>query len=47
MRVASNNVDWDSLSEEEQHLINDYALIFNEEGRERAERLAREIEMEI
>lgn len=47
MRVASNNIDWDSLTEDERDMIIAYATIFDAEGKERAKRLAREIEMEI
>lgn len=47
MKVAQNNVDWDTLSSEEQSLITDYANIFEEEGKARAEHLAQEIGMEM
>lgn len=47
MRVAQNNIDWDSLEKEEQSIINDYSLIFQKEGRERMERLLKEIEVKI
>lgn len=47
MRVAQNNVDWDMLTPGEQSLITDYANIFEQEGRARAEHLAQEIGMEM
>lgn len=47
MRVAQNNVDWDMLTKDEQSLIIDYANIFEQEGKARAEHLANEIGMEI
>ena len=47
MRVAQNNVDWDSLTEDEQSLITDYANIFEEEGKLRAEKMHQELEMEV
>lgn len=47
MRVAQNNVDWDTLTPDEQSLITDYANIFEQEGRARAEHLAQEIGMEM
>lgn len=47
MRVAQNNVAWDTLTSDEQSLIIDYANIFETEGKERAEKLAKEIEMEV
>lgn len=47
IRVASNNVDWDTLTTEEQSLITDYANIFEQEGKARAESLAQELQMEI
>lgn len=47
MRVAQNNVAWETLTEDEQNLIIDYANIFEVEGKERAEKLAKEIEMEV
>lgn len=45
MRVAQNNVDWDSLTEDEQSLITDYANIFEEEGKLRAQALQAEVEV--
>ncbi len=47
MKVAQNNIDWDSLTEDEQNLITDYANIFEAEGKARAEHLAKEIGMEM
>lgn len=47
MKVAQNNVDWDMLTADEQSLITDYANIFEQEGKARAEHLAQEIGMEI
>lgn len=47
MRVAQNNVAWESLTEDEQSLITDYANIFEEEGRVRAEKLKQEIELGV
>lgn len=47
MRVAQNNVDWDMLTKDEQSLIIDYANIFEQEGKARAEHLAKEIGMEV
>lgn len=47
MKVAQNNVDWDMLTADEQSLITDYANIFEQEGKARAEYLAQEIGMEM
>ena len=47
MRVAQNNVDWDSLTEDEQSLITDYANIFEKEGRERAQQMHQDLETEV
>lgn len=47
MKVAQNNVDWDMLTTDEQNLITDYANIFEQEGKARAEHLAQEIGMEM
>lgn len=47
MKVAQNNVDWDMLTPDEQSLITDYANIFEQEGKARAEHLAQEIGMEM
>lgn len=47
IRVASNNIDWDCLTQEEQSLITDYANIFSKEGDIRAQKLAEQIGMEI
>lgn len=47
MKVAQNNVDWDMLTDDEQSLITDYANIFEQEGKARAEHLAQEIGMEM
>lgn len=47
MRVAQNNVAWDSLTTDEQSLITDYANIFEAEGRARADKLKREIEVGV
>lgn len=47
MKVAQNNVDWDMLTADEQSLITDYANIFEQEGKARAEHLAQEIGMEM
>lgn len=47
MRVAENNADWDTLTEDEQFLITDYANIFQQEGKQRAQALAQDLEMEI
>ena len=47
MRVAQNNVDWDSLTLDEQSLITDYANIFEEEGKLRAHSLQQELVTEI
>lgn len=47
MKVAQSNVDWDMLTPDEQSLITDYANIFEQEGKARAEHLAQEIGMEM
>lgn len=47
MKVAQSNVDWDMLTADEQSLITDYANIFEQEGKARAEHLAQEIGMEM
>lgn len=47
MKVAQNNVDWDMLTSDEQSLITDYANIFEQEGKARAEHLAQEIGIEM
>ncbi len=47
MRVAQNNIPWDTLSEDEQSLITDYANIFEEEGRMRAKQLKQELEVGV
>ena len=47
MRVAQNNVAWESLTDDEQSLITDYANIFEAEGKERADKLKQEIEVGV
>ena len=47
MRVAQNNVAWESLTSDEQSLITDYANIFEAEGRARADKLKHEIEVGV
>ena len=47
MRVAQNNVAWESLTDDEQSLITDYANIFEAEGRARADKLKHEIEVGV
>ena len=47
MRVAQNNVAWESLTSDEQSLITDYANIFEAEGRARADKLKQEIEVGV
>ena len=47
MRVAQNNVAWESLTDDEQSLITDYANIFEAEGRARADKLKYEIEVGV
>ena len=47
MRVAQNNVAWESLSDDEQSLITDYANIFEAEGKARADKLKQEIEVGV
>ena len=47
MRVAQNNVAWESLTDDEQSLITDYANIFEAEGKARADKLKHEIEVGV
>ncbi|MDO5768542.1 MAG: hypothetical protein Q4P13_03485 [Psychrobacter sp.] len=47
MRVAQNNLPWESLSTDEQELITDYANIFEAEGKARAALLKEEIEVGV
>lgn len=47
MRVAQNNVAWESLTDDEQSLITDYANIFEAEGKARADKLMQEIEVGV
>lgn len=47
MRVAQNNVAWESLTDDEQSLITDYANIFEAEGKIRADKLKQEIEIGV
>lgn len=47
MRVAQNNVAWESLTDDEQSLITDYANIFESEGKARADKLMQEIEVGV
>ena len=47
MRVAQNNIDWDTLTPDEQSLITDYANIFAKEGKARANKLHEALEVGV
>ncbi len=44
MKVATHNIDWEALSEEERDLITDFAAIFKLDGRQRAKELHKQME---
>lgn len=44
MKVATHNIEWETLSEEERDLITDFAAIFKLEGRQRAKELHNQME---